>query len=523
MCNLIIFLFNLFSLLSLISIYFLIFYQFGYTLFYFLFLYTSGFFFLFLSYFVISCSPSLTPNPWLKSKLEWLKITTRETVSYLLFGFKRVSITNQKHKKVFINKRIDVVLNENQLKIFSDCFIYLLATFLCISFQKLFIEKITSTQCITGYTCINKVFKLCGVIKIQNNKDAIDELVCFKFDSNQVIYNIAIFYSFYKVYTNGTQFLFIIFYKLIQSYKSIFKKTYILVVLSFLYITFILIYYFVYYFKYYKTSIFNNLLGKISFISINNIFHFVNLFLYFLTFWNIILTAEEISSNSEYIKNEMHLPLVGKISILSKDQKMSLLEFFDSKSDDDWKLLYKASINGFKSEIFHKKCDHFKNTVTIIKTSNGNVFGGYTSQSWTPTKEKYKSDIKAFIFSLANKDNRPFKIECNSNFSKFAIWCNKNYGPVFGCISHENSNQTTNNDEEENSPLHCELTLVSDILIDFENDNYSTKVSECYSNQYLDDLIQQDHTNMCYLSGGTGFQILDIEVYWIKSDFCSCC
>ena len=93
---------------------------------------------------------------------------------------------------------------------------------------------------------------------------------------------------------------------------------------------------------------------------------------------------------------------------------------------------------------------------------------------------------------------------------------------MFGCISHENSNQTTNNDEED-SPFHCELTLVSDILIDFENDNYSTKVSECYSNQYLDDLIQQDHTNMCYLSGGTGFQILDIEVYWIKSDFCSCC
>lgn len=529
MCNLIIFLINSFCLFSFIIIYIIILNNFGKTLFYFIFLYTSGLFFLFFSNFLIkliSYSPSLIANPWFKSKLEWLKTTIHETVAYIFFGFKRASVNNQEHKKIFINKRIDVVLNENQLKIFNNCFIYLLATFFCISFQKLFIEKVTSNQCITGYTCINKVFKLCGIINIQNN-NAIDQFVCFKFDSNQFIFNIAIFYSFYKVYTTGNQFIFIIFYKLIQSYKSIFKKKYLLIFLSLLYMAFIFIHYFVYYLNYYKTIFFNDLLGRISFSYISEIFHFINLFLYFLTFFNVILTAEEISSNSEYIKNEMHLPLVEKISILCKNQKKTLASFIsECKSDDDWKLLYKATINGFKSEIFHKKCDHYKNTLTIIKSSNGNVFGGYTTQSWTPNDHNYKSDKDAFIFSLENKNNKPLKIECNSGFAQFAIWCNKDYGPVFGQISYANSNQTTN--DEEDTALHSELTLVSDILIDFKNNNYSTKVSPCYSNQYLDDLIEQNQTNINYLSGATNlngynFQILDIEVYWVKTDCCSCC
>jgi hypothetical protein len=55
----------------------------------------------------------------------------------------------------------------------------------------------------------------------------------------------------------------------------------------------------------------------------------------------------------------------------------------------------------------------------IIKSSNGNVFGGYTEQSWSntgPVSEFIdKSDPNAFIFSLINKENRPLKKKFSTN------------------------------------------------------------------------------------------------------------
>ena len=45
-------------------------------------------------------------------------------------------------------------------------------------------------------------------------------------------------------------------------------------------------------------------------------------------------------------------------------------------------LIYKASRDGDKSENFHSKCDNMKNTLIIIKSKNGKIFGGFTTQLW---------------------------------------------------------------------------------------------------------------------------------------------
>jgi len=218
------FLLFLFFLLLLILLYFLIWYQFGISLFCLLFLYSSWLFFLLFSnllHILITHLPYKIKNSQLKYQFEWLKATTNEIVAYLIFGFKRATVTDQLFKKVFINKRIDVILNENQLVIFNDCFIYIFATFLCISFQKLFIKEITSSECEQDFICINKLLRLCNTsINITPSIDSIEEFVCFKFDSNQFVYNIAIIYSFYKLYTSGAQLVFMFFYSLSQSYKS---------------------------------------------------------------------------------------------------------------------------------------------------------------------------------------------------------------------------------------------------------------------------------------------------------------
>ena len=42
------------------------------------------------------------------------------------------------------------------------------------------------------------------------------------------------------------------------------------------------------------------------------------------------------------------------------------------------KLIYKASIDGFSSSIFHLKCDNQNKTISVIKSQFNFMFGGYT-------------------------------------------------------------------------------------------------------------------------------------------------
>jgi hypothetical protein len=130
----------------------------------------------------------------------------------------------------------------------------------------------------------------------------------------------------------------------------------------------------------------------------------------------------------------------------------------------EWKLLYRASVDGFSRKIFHKKCDNKPPTLVIIKSINGNIFGGFTTALWNCQKEKalehklrplqasltknkynkmkyyidqacqefYKVDVEAFIFSLINEENSPLKINANIEQSMFAIYCGTKHGLGFG-------------------------------------------------------------------------------------------
>ncbi len=51
--------------------------------------------------------------------------------------------------------------------------------------------------------------------------------------------------------------------------------------------------------------------------------------------------------------------------------------------DYKWKLLYRASEHGYSGESFHKYCDDKGPTLVVIKSSEGWIFGGYTTQSWS--------------------------------------------------------------------------------------------------------------------------------------------
>ena len=47
-----------------------------------------------------------------------------------------------------------------------------------------------------------------------------------------------------------------------------------------------------------------------------------------------------------------------------------------------WKLIYTASKYGYTAKSFHEFCDNAKPTLVIIKSDEGYIFGGYTTQTW---------------------------------------------------------------------------------------------------------------------------------------------
>ena len=98
------------------------------------------------------------------------------------------------------------------------------------------------------------------------------------------------------------------------------------------------------------------------------------------------------------------------------------------------KLLYKATLDTDRAEIFHNKCDKAKSTIVFIETVNGNRFGGFTTQSWDGDGID-KKDENAFVFSLD-------KLQVYNIISQQpAIGCYPKYGPVFlGCQIKVNDN-----------------------------------------------------------------------------------
>ena len=95
------------------------------------------------------------------------------------------------------------------------------------------------------------------------------------------------------------------------------------------------------------------------------------------------------------------------------------------KDIKNFKLLYKASIDGDEASKFHEKCDNHSNTVTIVQTNTGRRFGGFTTQTWNHSGG-YKNESNSFVFSIENK-------ECYyASNSSNSIYCHNNNGPIFG-------------------------------------------------------------------------------------------
>ena len=114
-------------------------------------------------------------------------------------------------------------------------------------------------------------------------------------------------------------------------------------------------------------------------------------------------------------------------------RKYSEIDFVVTRIQDSlckgakFTLLYRASTDKDKAQIFHEKCDNHQMTLVIIQTTKGVRFGGFTTKTWEGKCVK-KLDNNCFIFSIDN-----LKIY-DIVKGQPAIGCYPKYGPVFfGC------------------------------------------------------------------------------------------
>ena len=97
-------------------------------------------------------------------------------------------------------------------------------------------------------------------------------------------------------------------------------------------------------------------------------------------------------------------------SICGLDEMQILKNYISHLEYSSLLCIYKASVDGFGAEDFHRKCDE-KDKILVLIKANEYLFGGYSEQAFNSTGEYIKSD-QSFIFSLSNPLHKPTKFNC---------------------------------------------------------------------------------------------------------------
>lgn len=170
--------------------------------------------------------------------------------------------------------------------------------------------------------------------------------------------------------------------------------------------------------------------------------------------YNLIIEAKHFRlKNFINLLEEAEIRVSGIFAdgtLLDLEQKKKLEEFYGNRNQR-WGLIYKASRDGFSSSTFHSCCNNKGPTMTIIRSNNNFLFGGYTSVAWTSCNN-YQKDSTAFLFTLTNPHNiPPTKYLIKGGNEGNAIYDHTSYGPTFGgghdiyLVNNSNSSNSSTN------------------------------------------------------------------------------
>jgi len=102
------------------------------------------------------------------------------------------------------------------------------------------------------------------------------------------------------------------------------------------------------------------------------------------------------ASADETARSHCHNTIDSTI-LSSKVEEENITEWLASaEKTSKPKLLYSASRDGWNASDFHRMCNGKGVTVTVVKSSDGYIFGGYTDVEWGGGGV-WKSSVESFI------------------------------------------------------------------------------------------------------------------------------
>ena len=145
---------------------------------------------------------------------------------------------------------------------------------------------------------------------------------------------------------------------------------------------------------------------------------------------NKIIKEKENKINSNKINfNSLNYSLTSSITINPNNSKILLDEDFNFlfPNKNIFKdLLFCSDLDGDNILTYHNKCDKIPNTLTIIKTKDNFIFGGFTTNFFESSPYTWKEDENSFIFSIN------LKKKFYPKDKKKSILSVKYMGPTFG-------------------------------------------------------------------------------------------
>ena len=108
----------------------------------------------------------------------------------------------------------------------------------------------------------------------------------------------------------------------------------------------------------------------------------------------------------------MNIPAANLSSIMEENE----FEFINSaikerlnKDAKELKKLYQATVDGFKPETFHSKCDGIPNTLVLLKSEGNRRFGGFTPSQWTSSLhgQPFYDKNTFLFFSIVKYESKP--------------------------------------------------------------------------------------------------------------------
>ena len=143
---------------------------------------------------------------------------------------------------------------------------------------------------------------------------------------------------------------------------------------------------------------------------------------------NIKENENKINSNKNN-STLLNYSLTSSLTINPNNSKILLDEDFNflfSNKNYFKELLFCSDLHGDNILTYHNKCDKIPNTLTIIKTKDNFIFGGFTTNFFESSPYIWKEDENSFIFSIN------LKKKFYPKDKKKSILSVKYMGPTFG-------------------------------------------------------------------------------------------